>query len=62
MVPKNYRKVGKIKIPTDSVPEFGLEDAIADIQWTREAMEARKREEEEQKQREEETRREEQTH
>ena len=45
MGPKKGRRVSKIEVPTDSVPEFELGDTAADIQWRREKREARKREE-----------------
>ena len=32
MGPKKDRRVRKIEVPTDSVPEFGLVDTEADIQ------------------------------
>ena len=57
MGPKKGRRVRKIKIKTDSIPEFELEDTVADIQWRREEREG----EEAQKQREE-TRRGETSH
>ena len=40
MGPKKGRRV-----PTDSVPEFELEDKAADIHWRRQEREAREREE-----------------
>ena len=50
MGPKD-RRVRKIDIPTDSVPEFELGDTAVDIKRRREKREAREREEEAQKQR-----------
>ena len=32
---KNCRRVRKIEVPTDSVPEFELGDTVANIQWRR---------------------------
>ena len=58
MGPKKGRRVRKIEVPTDSVPEFELGDTAADIQWRRQEGEAREREEAHQ-QREEEARSEE---
>ena len=52
---KKRRRVSKIEVPTDSVPEFQLGDTAADIQRRREKREAREREEAQQ-QREEEAR------
>ena len=40
MGPKKGRRVRKIKVPTDSVPEFELGDTVADIQQRREEREA----------------------
>ena len=64
MVPKKGRRVRKIEVPIDSVPEFKLEDTVSDSR--REEREAKEREEEAQKQREEarrmESRREEATY
>ena len=45
MGPKKGRKVRKIEIPTDSVPEFELEDTVADIQQRKQEREATQREE-----------------
>ena len=60
MVPKKRRRVTKIEVPTDSIPEFELGDTAADIQQRREEREARDREEaRQQQQREEKARREE---
>ena len=42
---KKGRRLRKIEVPTDSVPEFELEDTAADIQWGREERETREREE-----------------
>ena len=57
---KKGKRVRKIEVPTDSVPEFELGDTVADIQRRRQEREARKREEaQQQHQREEEARREE---
>ena len=42
MGPKNGRRVRKIEVPTDSVPEFELGDTAADIHC-REEREARER-------------------
>ena len=46
MVAKNGRKVRKIEVPTDSVPEFELSDTAADIQCKREERDVRERQEE----------------
>ena len=35
------RRVRKIQVPTDSIPEFKLGDTAADIQWKKEESEAR---------------------
>ena len=59
MGPKKGRRVRKIEVSTDSVPEFELGDTAADIQQKKERV-ARETEEA-QKQREEEARREEET-
>ena len=48
---KKGRRVRKIEVPSDSVPEFELWDTTTDIQWRREERDAREREES-QKQRE----------
>ena len=45
MGPKKGRRVRKIEVPTDSVPEFELGDTEADIKRRREEREAREREE-----------------
>ena len=45
MGPKKGRRVRKIKVPTDSVPEFELGDTVVDIQQRSEEREAREREE-----------------
>ena len=45
MGPIKGRRVKKIEVPRDSVPEFELGDTAADIQWRREEREAREREE-----------------
>ena len=58
MGPKKGRRVRKIEVFTDSVPEFELGDTAADIQQRKAEREARQREEA-QKQREQEARREE---
>ena len=50
MGPNKGRRVGKIEVPTDSVPEFKLGDTVADIQRMREEREAREREEAQQQQ------------
>ena len=42
---KKDRRVRKIEVPTDSVPELELEDTGADIQWRREERKAREKEE-----------------
>ena len=47
---KKGRRVRKIKVPTDSVPEFELGETAVDIQRRREEREARKREEAQQEQ------------
>ena len=62
MGPKKGRRVRKIEVTTDSVPEFELENTAADIKWRREEREATEREEEAQKQKQEEAMREEATH
>ena len=49
MGPKKGRRVRKIKVPTDSVPEFELSDTVTDIQRMREEREEREREEQAQK-------------
>ena len=51
MGPKD-RRVRKIEVSNDSVPEFELGDTAADIQCRGQEREAREREEEAQKQRE----------
>ena len=56
MGPKTGGRVRKIKVPTDSVPEFELGDTVANIQQMKEEKDARERDE---AQREEESRREE---
>ena len=53
MGPKKDRRVRKIKVPNDSVPEFELGDTATNIQWRREEREARESEGEAQTQREE---------
>ena len=50
MGPKKGRRVRKIEVPTDSVPESELGDTAADIQRRRLEREARKREETQQEQ------------
>ena len=57
MGPKKGRRVKKIEVPTDSVPELELGHTAVDIQRRREEREAREREEAQQQQ--EEARREE---
>ena len=52
---KSGRRVRKIEVPNDSVPEFELRDTATDIQQRREDREAKEREEAQQ-QREEEAR------
>ena len=47
------RRVRKIEVPTDSVPEFELGDTAADIHRGRQEREARERKEAQQQQREE---------
>ena len=60
MGPKKGRRVRKIEVPTDSVPEFEKGVTVAGIQWRRQKREAREREEaQQQSQRKEEARREE---
>ena len=44
MRPKKGRRVRKIEIPSDSVPECELGNTVADIQWRREEKEAIERE------------------
>ena len=53
MGPQKGRRVRKIKVSTNIVPEFELGDTAADIQRRGEEREASKREEDAQKQREE---------
>ena len=60
MGPKKGRRVRKIEVPTDSVPESELGDTVTEIHWSREERKAKEREEEAHKQREE-ARREEST-
>ena len=50
MGPKKGRKVRKIEVPTDSVPEFELGDTAADIQQRRQEREATQTEETQQQQ------------
>ena len=57
--PKKGRRVKKIEISTESVPEFELGDTVADIQQRREEREAREMEEAQQQRQREEARREE---
>ena len=45
MVPNRGRRVRKIEVPTDNVPEFELGDTVADIQRRREKSEDREMEE-----------------
>ena len=45
MSTKKGRRVRKIEVPTNRVPEFELGDTATDIQWRREEREAREREE-----------------
>ena len=52
MSPKKGRKVRKIVVSTDFVPEFELGDTAADIQWRRGEREAREREEAQQREQE----------
>ena len=60
MGPKKGRRVRKIEVPTDSVPEFELLDTAADIQQRRQDREARERDEvQQQQQREQKARKEE---
>ena len=40
MGPKKGRRVWKIDVPTNSVPEFRIGDAVADIQLKKEEREA----------------------
>ena len=56
---KKGRRVRKIEVPTDIVPEFELGDTAADIQQRREEREARERDEVRQQQQREEARAEE---
>ena len=44
MGPEKGKRVRKIEISIDSVPEFELGDTVADIQWRREEREAREKE------------------
>ena len=48
---KKGRRGRKIEVPTHSVPEFELDDTVADIQRRREERETREREEDLEKQR-----------
>ena len=41
MGPKKGRRVRKIEVPTENVPEFELGDTVADIQQRRDDKEAR---------------------
>ena len=50
MDPKKGRRVRKIEVPTDSVPEFELGDTAADIKQRRQERETRAREEAQQQQ------------
>ena len=59
MGPKKGRRVRRIDVSTDSVPEFQLGDTATDIRQRRDEREARDREEEAQRQREQEARMEE---
>ena len=46
MSPKKGRRVRKIEVPTDSVPEFELGNTAVDMQEMRQEREARERDEE----------------
>ena len=49
MGPEKGRRVEKIEVPTNSVPEFMLGNTAPDMQWRREERKPREREEEAQK-------------